>query len=292
VVASRARALLAVDTWLRLAGSRDDNRTLSPHRSRRALDRVPRSRGRPPLVLLHGFLCDSRVWRRELETLSDQFKVVAWDAPGAGESSDPPDPFTIKDWAAALAAFLDALRIEHAHVLGLSWGGLLAQAFYRLQPRRCLTLILADTYAGWKGSLGPQVAEQRLVRCLRESSLPGDEFAARWVPHEFFADARPELADEMASVVSQFHPPGFRLMAKTLADNDTNDLLTTIDAPTLLLWGEKDQRSPIGVAKQFRSAIPSAELIVIPGAGHASNMEQPAAFDAHVRRFCLESIAE
>ena len=81
----------------------------------------------PPLMLLHGFLCDSRVWRRELESLSDVFTVVAWDAPGAGESSHLSDPFTITDWAVCLAAFLDAVGIERAHVLGLSWGGLLAQ---------------------------------------------------------------------------------------------------------------------------------------------------------------------
>ena len=247
-----------------------------------------RSAGRgPALVLLHGFLCDSRVWRRELEDLSDAFNIVAWDAPGAGESGDPPDPFTITDWALALATFLDAIGIESAHVLGLSWGGLLAQEFYRLHPQQCRTLILADTYAGWKGSLGQQAAEQRLARCRQESSLPAEEFVARWVPHEFFADARPELADEMASVVSQFHPLGFRLMAKALADNDTSDLLATIHVPTLLLWGEHDQRSPLSVAEHFRSAIPGAELIVIPGAGHVSNMEQPGAFHAHVRRFCL-----
>lgn len=249
-----------------------------------------RSAGRgPALVLLHGFLCDSRVWRRELETLSDQFRVVAWDAPGAGGSGDPPDPFTITDWALALAALLDAIGIERAHVLGLSWGGLLAQELYRQQPQRCLTLILADTYAGWKGSLGEQAAEQRLARCVRESTLPADEFVARWVPHEFFADATQELADEMASVVSQFHPLGFRLMAKTLADNDTNDLLATIQVPTLLLWGAHDQRSPLSVAEHFRRAIPRAELTVIPSAGHVSNMEQPNTFHTHVRRFCLEN---
>jgi pimeloyl-ACP methyl ester carboxylesterase len=77
----------------------------------------------PPLVLLHGFLCDSRCWRRQLEDLSDSFRVVAWDAPGAGSSSDPPDPFTITDWAHCLAQFLDVIGIERAQVLGLSWGG-------------------------------------------------------------------------------------------------------------------------------------------------------------------------
>lgn len=241
------------------------------------------------MVLLHGFLCDSRVWRRELEDLSDRFRVVAWDAPGAGASSDPPHSFTITDWAGYLASFLDAISIERAHVLGLSWGGLLAQAFYRIHPTRVRTLILADTYAGWRGSLGAEVAAQRLARCVRESALGPAEFVARWVPAEFFADASPELSEEMAGVVRDLHPLGFRLMAKTLAENDTSDVLATIDVPTLLLWGEGDRRSPLEVAERFRSLIRGSELVVIPGAGHVSNMERPAEFDVHVRRFCLEN---
>src|SRR5437764_8301253 len=240
-----------------------------------------------PLVLLHGFLCDSRVWRRELETLSDEFRVVAWDAPGAGQSSDPPEAFAIGDWAACLAAFLKAVGVERAHVLGLSWGGLLAQALYRLSPDVVLTLILADTYAGWKGSFGEDVARQRLARCERESYLPAQEFTRIWVPSEFFADASPELRDEMAAVASEFHPHGFRLMARTLADNDTTDLLPKIDVPTLLLWGNGDRRSPLDVAEAFHRAIPRSELVVIARAGHVSNMERPREFDAHVRRFCL-----
>jgi pimeloyl-ACP methyl ester carboxylesterase len=107
----------------------------------------------PPLVLLHGFLCDSRCWRRQLAGLSDRFRVVAWDAPDAGSSSDPPDPFTTTDWAQSLAQFLNVVGIVRAQVLGLSWGGILAQEFYRLCPDRVLALILCDTYAGWKGSL-------------------------------------------------------------------------------------------------------------------------------------------
>jgi pimeloyl-ACP methyl ester carboxylesterase len=91
----------------------------------------------------------------------------------------------------------------------------------------------------------------------------------------------------MAAVVAEFHPLGFRLIAKALADNDTTDLLPTIDVPTLLLWGEGDRRSPLDAAERFRSSIRRAELVVIPNAGHVSNMEQPEAFDAHVRHFCL-----
>lgn len=241
-----------------------------------------------PLILLHGFLCDSRVWRRELEDLADRFRVVAWDAAGAGESADPPEDVTIAVWAGYLASFLDAIAVDRAHLLGLSWGGLLAQVFYRLHPGRVRTLILADTYAGWKGSLGPEIAAQRLARCVRESALSPTEFVARWVPTEFFSAASPGLSAEMAEVVSAFHPLGFRLMAKALAETDTTDLLPTIAVPTLLLWGEDDRRSPLDVAERFRDSIPHAELVVIRGAGHVSNMERPEEFDAQVRRFCLQ----
>jgi pimeloyl-ACP methyl ester carboxylesterase len=222
--------------------------------------------------------------------LSDQFTVVAWDAPGAGSSSDPPDPFTITDWGHCLAEFLDVIGIERAHVLGLSWGGLLAQEFYHLYPTRVRGLILADTYAGWKGSLGDSIGEQRLARCVRESSMPAKEFVARWVPVEFFTEAvSQDVHEEMAAVVSDFHPMGFRLMAKSLADTDTTDILPNIEVPTLLLWGDHDQRSPMSVAAQFRAGIPNAELAVIANAGHVSNMEQPEEFNARVRRFCLSN---
>lgn len=77
----------------------------------------------PVLVLLHGFLFDSRAWRPQLESLSDNFTVIAWDAPGAGQSSDPPETFEIGDWADCVAGLLDTVGVQRAHVLGLSWGG-------------------------------------------------------------------------------------------------------------------------------------------------------------------------
>ena len=241
----------------------------------------------PPLVLLHGFLCDSRVWRQQLTALSDRFKVIAWDAPGAGSSWDPPLEFGITDWARCLAEFLTALGVDRAHLLGLSWGGLLAQEFYRLYPERIQRLVLADTYAGWKGSLPIDACDKRLARCMQESALPPDEFVRRWVPMEFFTEAvTPALAQEMSEVVADFHPQAFRLMAKSLAETDTTSLLSKIDVPTLLLWGEGDRRSPPSVAAEFQRAIPSAELAIIRGAGHVANMQRPNEFSAEVRRFC------
>ena len=241
----------------------------------------------PPLVLLHGFTQDSRVWRPQLEDLSSTFTVIAWDAPGAGQSSDPPEAFGMAEWSDCLAGLLDAADVDCAHVLGLSWGGLLAQEFYRRYPACVRSLILVSTYAGWKGSLPEPIPEERLAACLRDASLLPDEFVPKYLPGMFSESPPRESREELRRIMLQFHPVGFRLMATALARADTRDLLPSINVPTLLIWGDADKRSPLNVATQMRNAVPGARLVVIPGAGHVSNLEKPDRFDAIVRDFCL-----
>lgn len=86
----------------------------------------------PPLVLLHGFVGHSREWRRQIDDLSDEFTVVAWDAPGAGRSSDPPETFRLPDYADCLAAFIDAVGLRRPH----SWGSRSTLALHACRPRR------------------------------------------------------------------------------------------------------------------------------------------------------------
>ena len=241
----------------------------------------------PALVLLHGFSHDSRVWRPQLEGLQNQFTMIAWDAPGAGRSSDPPESFSIADWADCLAGLLDVARIQRAHILGLSWGGLLAQEFYRRHSPRVRSLVLADTYAGWKGSLPAPIPDERLAACLRDSLLSPSEFVPRYLPGMFSESPAQEVREELARVMSDFHPVGFRLMATALAHADTRDLLPNVRVPALLIWGDVDVRSPMTVAHQILKAIPGARLVVIPGAGHVSNLAAPSLFNAAVRDFCL-----
>jgi pimeloyl-ACP methyl ester carboxylesterase len=240
----------------------------------------------PPLVFLHGFTLDSRIWRPQFRDLSDQFTVIAWDAPGSGASSDPRDPFTMTDWANCLAGLLDVLAVRHAHIIGMSWGGVLAQEFYRLYPERTCALVLAGTYAGWRGSLPAAVCSNRLAACMHGASLPADEFARQWVPGLIGGAASQKLRGELLSIVSDLHPQGFRLMARALHDADTTSLLPRIQVPTLLIWGDDDRRSPLTIAQQLQDAIPSSELVVIPHSGHVTNMEQSDAFTARIRRFC------
>jgi pimeloyl-ACP methyl ester carboxylesterase len=240
----------------------------------------------PVLVLLHGFTIDSRFWSTQIDSLSEKFKVIAWDAPGAGQSSDPPEPFTMNDWADCLAKLLDSIKVKQAHILGLSWGGILAQVFYQRHSQRVLSLVLVDTYAGWKGSLPMAVVEERLVTCHRDASLLPKVFVPKYLTGMFGNPPLPEVQEKLANIMSEFHPIGFRLMAISSAI-DTRDILPTIKVPTLLIWGEHDKRSPTSVAEQMLSSIPGGKLEIIAGAGHVSNLEAPAQFNKIVRDFCL-----
>ncbi len=242
----------------------------------------------PPLVLVHGVLCDSRAWRPQLAGLADELAVVAWDEPGAGRSAEPSEPFGLAEFAASLAGLIEALGLGPAVVAGLSWGGILAQELYRRRPELVAGLVLADTYAGWAGSLSAESCADRLASCIRQSELPPQEVADAWMPGLFSESAPAAVADELGAIIRDFRPAGFRRDAHAAAAADHRDLLPRIEVPTLLVWGEHDARSPVAIAERMRDAIPGARLIVIPECGHVSNLEQPQRFNDELRAFCRE----
>jgi pimeloyl-ACP methyl ester carboxylesterase len=244
----------------------------------------------PPVVLLHGGLSDSREWRRQLEDLSDQFTVVAWDAPGCGGSSDPDDDFRLPGYADVLASFVDALELERPHVVGLSFGAALALELYRQHPQLPASLILASAYAGWVGSLPPETVEERLRDVLRQADLSPDEVVAEWLPSLFAGSPPAAIVEEVAAIMREFHPAGLRVMAHALAEADLRDVLPRIDVPTLLLYGDADQRSPLSVAEALHAAIPHSTLVVLDGAGHQSNIEAANRFNAAARSFLGQNL--
>lgn len=242
----------------------------------------------PPLVLLHGGVADSRVWKRQLAGLADEYTVFAWDAPGCGRSTDVPESWRLPDFADALAAWLRALEVDHPHVLGLSWGSSVALEFYRRHPGTSASLILASAYAGWAGSLPPEEVVARHASILAAADLPREELLNRW-PGVFSTAATPELVGEMMSVAVDnsgiAHPGGYRAIAHSMAESDLREVLPQVGVPTLLLYGELDERSPLHIAESLRAQIAEAELVVIPDAGHLANVEAPAQFNSQVRRF-------
>ena len=239
----------------------------------------------PPLVLVHGAGDDSRVWQPQLAALADEFTVVAWDQPGAGRSSDIPRDFGMAEYAHCLGAVIEALALGPAHVAGLSWGGTVAQELYRQHPRLVATLILADTYAGWTGSLPEEEVRQRVAGVRRILAAPAEQFDPGLAG--LFAGPPPAaflpLLEELAAAV---RPQTLARQLPVMAEADLRDLLPHIAVPTLLIWGELDARSPLTVARQFEQAIPDTELVVIPRCGHVSNLDQPERFNAAVRAFC------
>jgi pimeloyl-ACP methyl ester carboxylesterase len=244
----------------------------------------------PPLLLLHGFFGDSRVWRWQLENLSDEFDVVAWDAPGCGRSTDPPEAFRMPDYARCLAAFIDALALQRPHVLGLSFGSTLALELYRQHPDLPATLVLASAYAGWTGSLPAEVVDQRLRRTSADLDLSPEEIVAIYnVPGLLTESAPSRLIAENAAIMAGFHPAGMKAMARALAEADLRDVLRHIGVRTLLLYGDQDVRSPLTVAEDLHDRIPSSRLVVIPGVGHLCNVEAADRFNAEVRGFLPEA---
>jgi pimeloyl-ACP methyl ester carboxylesterase len=239
----------------------------------------------PPIVLLHGGISDSREWRRQLASLADELTVVAWDAPGNGRSDDPPASFRMADYADCLAGFVHALDLGRPHVAGLSFGGTLALELYRRHPHLPRTLVLVSAYAGWAGSLPPEVVAERLAGVERDIAKSAAALTETWLPTLLSEHAPAGVADELVAMMADIHPAGALTMARAMAEADLRDLLPRIAVPTLLVYGELDVRSPLTVAEEIAAQIPGSELVVVPRAGHMLNMEAPDRLDAELRRF-------
>jgi pimeloyl-ACP methyl ester carboxylesterase len=244
----------------------------------------------PPVLLLHGgYGLDSRQWGRQLDVLSDEFTVVAWDMPGHGQSSDPPSTFGMPEYVDCLAGFVDALELDRPHVVGLSFGGGLALALYGRHPAIPRTLVLCGAYAGWAGSLPADVVEERLQRAMREADLPPETWMPAYLPGMLSPSAPADMIDELKSIMLGVHPVGYRTELQGFAKVDLRDVLPTIEVPTLLLWGDADQRSPLPVAETLHAQIPGSTLVLLAGAGHVCNVEAPDQFNDAVREFLHKS---
>jgi len=239
----------------------------------------------PPLVFVHGAAADGRMWRPQLAALAGDFTVVAWDQPGAGRSSDLPAEFGLADYADCLAGLIESLALGPAHVAGLSWGGTVAQELYRRHPGLVATLILAGSYAGWKGSLPEDEVRARVAGLRRMLEAAPEEFDPT-LPGLFAEGPPRRFAALLDQIAADVRPESLGPQLMVMAEADQRDLLPRIGVPTQLIWGELDERSPLYVARQFEQAIPGSKLVVIPGCGHVSNLERPDEFTKTVREFC------
>lgn len=243
----------------------------------------------PTVLLVHGGLADHREWTLQQE-LVDAFTLVAWDAPGCGESDDPPEQFRMADYADTLAAFVETIRVERPAVVGLSFGATLALELAHRHPTVPRALVLAGAYAGWAGSLERDEVDRRLASMLSALDGPRDELVRSFVETLLTGDAPHDVVEMVSAMTAEFRTAPTRTLVHAMAECDLRDALPSISVPTFLVHGELDVRAPLRAAEEIRGAIPGAQLVVVPGAGHQVNIEGPAAFTGHVRSF-LESLA-
>lgn len=228
----------------------------------------------PALLLSHGYGATAQMWERNLPALSTERMVITWDIRGHGRSGSPADPDSYSEELSVqdMAALLDATGQDAAVIGGLSLGGYLSLAFNLRHPERVRALVLCDTGPGYRRE---EPREQWNDMARRRAQQLEDRGLA----------ALGEGAEVLASLHRDAN--GLALAARhilTQRDSRVIDSLPEVRVPTLVLVGAEDKPF-LGAADVMAAKIPGARKAVIPGAGHAANIDQPQAFDAAVIDF-------
>lgn len=248
-----------------------------------------------PLVFLHGIGGDAESWRPQLDGFSDDFRAIAWDMPGYGDSA-PLKDMTFPALVEAVAILLDRLSVTQAHLVGHSLGGMIAQAFALAHPERLRSLTLAATSAAFGKRSGgkPDAAwrddfiAQRLGPLDRGASMA--ELAPKLVQGLIGDDPDPKGLEQAILSMAAVSEAGYRAAIRCLADFDQQSALADIRTPTLLIAGEKDPVAPPKVMRRMAEAMPDARFEMVECSGHLLHLERPKAFNRLLADFLKISV--
>lgn len=238
-----------------------------------------------PLVLIHGFSLDTRMWDDQLAPFAEYYRVIRYDMRGFGKSALPTEePYRSAD---DLKALLDHLGIAHAHILGLSLGGGVAINFAQAYPSMTSALIPVDSVlSGYRFSSGYITLNRSIFSMASREGVEATREA--WLHHPLFqpASEQPHVASKLRRMVGDYS--GWHWLNHDPEESPRPpaiERLAAIGAPTLVIAGERDLPDFQAIADILATRIPHAEKAIIPHAGHMSNMEAPAAFNATVLQF-------
>lgn len=239
-----------------------------------------------PLVLVHGFPLDRRIWAAQVRGLRGKARVIAPDLRGFGETPPRPGPLTIDAYALDVRDLLDELAIESAVIGGVSMGGYVALAFHRHFPHRVRGLVLVDTRAG-ADSLEARRARDEMAGVARMKGAGA--VASRMLPKMLGRGGGPDadrLAERLRAIMEAQPVEAIAGALGAMRDRqDATESLASIRVPALVVTGAEDQLIAPAESRALADSIPDAHLEVIPGAGHLPNFEKPDAFDAVLTRF-------
>jgi 3-oxoadipate enol-lactonase len=236
-----------------------------------------------PLVLTHGLGDDLHFWDGVASALAEHHRLLRWDVRGFGLSDKPAGPYSPALLAGDLAALLDALGVERAHVGGLSMGGVIAQRLALDFPARVRSLVLVST----SSEVGPSGAAnwQRLADRIEQRGFgSGARDASRAFSPGFVA-AHPDIVAAAGEQTARNHPPSYAAAARAMSDYHWTAELGGVRAPVLILQGLADQLTPPGGSVKMQRALPAARLLMFPDTGHSLPIEQPSLFTAAVLGF-------
>lgn len=248
----------------------------------------------PWLVLLHGLGYGRRGWGPVVHRLAEHFRVVLIDNRGIGQSDAPEGPYTTSEMASDVVAVLDEVRIQRAHVLATSLGGMVAQELACQHPQRVERLVLVASTPGGKEAYPMPERTQRLLVEMNE--LEPRVLLRRAVEnacHDDTVKNRPQLVDQIVAsrLMEPQVPVGWRAQAAAGVTYQAEGRLRSIQAPTLVLHGEGDHVVDPRNADLLVEQIPSARQVRLPGTGHLAYWEEPDRFAGEVIDFLLASPA-
>ena len=234
----------------------------------------------PAVLLIHSMGVDAAMWREQFAALADRYTCIAFDCRGHGDSSYNAR-FTVAGVAADHKAGLDGLGISACHVVGLAMGGPVALSFAALWPDAVRSLVIADGFADMREVGGVRIPEwSKTIR-----STPMAEFGRNYAKSRLMKWAPQGAHDEMARSIAKVPPEAYIDVMKAIFEIDFRSELAMVRVPTLVLWGERDEVTPIEHSRQIAEGIPGAVLKTIPDAGHIANIDQPEAFNRHLAEF-------
>jgi pimeloyl-ACP methyl ester carboxylesterase len=243
-----------------------------------------------PVLFIHGFPHHRKLWAPQLRALAGHSRAIAVDLPGFGES-DMPERFSIDAWADGLARFLDALSVDRAVIAGLSMGGYVTFAFWRLHRDRVLALVLADTRAGADTEEGKAKRRETIELARREGATAVARAMLPGMVGKSTREREPSVVATMRAMLESASVDSIVGASEAMiARADSTPLLRTIDVPTLIICGEEDVLTPPKESRAMHAAIPGSRLEIIPSAGHVSNIERPAAVNQVLAEFIGGSI--
>jgi pimeloyl-ACP methyl ester carboxylesterase len=238
-----------------------------------------------PLLLIMGLGYPSAAWYRTRPILEKEYRTIAFDNRGVGQSDMPAGPYPIPAMASDAAAVLDAAGVERAHVFGISMGGMVAQEFALQYPKRVRSLILGCTASGGPHAVRAEPEANAMV--LARATMTREEAAEAAVPFIYHPSTPRRLIEEDMEIRRPWfpQPAAYAAQLQGILAWEGYSRLPQIKAPTLVIHGESDRLVPPGNGKLIAERIPGAKLVLLAGASHIFPTDQPEAAHQAIREF-------